>query len=389
VLAQLQWDDGCYTGNMRGSEWSGLCGVPGIGTSVRNSYKEPCYVWDIKQEMVPDEKIRSKLLKIFKSKKWKKNTKEAKLKSPFTLPKLKIIKDDRQISSGLQYDWKSSEFSPDFLDIHRALVRRTKSCPMEKPPTVWFNLHDFQGPDTQPCKNKVSVGTQTEWSLQDWLEMCEGNANNRRLRQVNFSKQIINNRHLDLSDIEKEFMNTEFENECNKEVIQALSKKPQDKWDDISKQRQLQTASITTSEIISPTLIMETELDTDTDTDIDNDTDKDDDELDNIYEEVLNDKSSRNKQNHIRLSIKSSPSFGKQIQNNQPQDCHKHQVKKKQLSRTSVYQGPSPRILGSDIGDKAADKWVDSDKRDLRKEKRFLYIKKTLSEKLSRLALNH
>ena len=60
---------------------------------------------------------------------------------------------------------------------------------------------------------------------------------------------------------------------------------------------------------------METELDTDTD----NDTDNDDDELDNIYEEVLNDKSSRNKQNHIRLSIKSSPSFGKQIQNNQPQ----------------------------------------------------------------------
>jgi len=219
--------------------------------------------------------------------------------------------------------------------------------------------------------------------------MCEGNANNRRLRQVNFSKQIINNRHLELSDIEKEFMNTEFENECNKEVIQALSKKPQDKLDDISKQRQLQTASITTSEIISPTLIMETELDTDTDTDTDNDTDNDDDELDNIYEEVLNDKSSRNNQNHIRLSTKASPSFGKQIQDNQHQDCHKHQVKKKQLSRTSVYQGPSPRILGSDIGDKAADRWVDSDKRDLRKEKRFLYLKKTLSEKLSRLALNH
>merc|ERR1719206_262008 len=252
---------------------------------------------------------------------------------------------------------------------------------MEKPPTVWFNLHDFQGPDTQPCKNKVSVGTQTDWSLQDWLEMCEGNANNRRLRQVNFSKQIITNRHLELSDIEKEFMNTEFENECNKEVIQALSKKPQEKWDDISKQRQLQTASITTSEIISPTLIMETELDTDTDTDTDND----DDELDNIYEEVLNDKSSRNNPNHIRLSTKASHSFGKQIQDIKQQDCHKHQVKKKQLSRTSVYQGPSPRILCSDIGDKAAD----SDKRDLRKEKRFLYIKKTLSEKLSRLALNH
>ena len=66
------------------------------------------------------------------------------------------------------------------------------------------------------------------------------------MRQVSFSKQIVNNRHLELSDIEKEFMNAELENECNKEVIQALSKKPQDKLDDISKQRLLQTASITT-----------------------------------------------------------------------------------------------------------------------------------------------
>jgi len=379
VLAQLQWDDGCYTGNMRDSEWSGLCGVPGIGTSVRNSYKEPCYVcWDYKQEILPDEKIRSKLLKIFKSKKWKKNTKDAKLKSPFTLPKLKIIKDDRQISSGLQYDWKNSEFSPDFLDIHRALVRRTKSCPMEKPPTVWFNLHDFQGPDVQSRTKRVSVGTQTDWSLHDWLEICEGYANNKRMRQVSFSKQIINNRHLELSDIEKEFMNAELENECNKEVIQALSKKPQDKLDDISKQRQLQTASITTSEIISPTLIMETELDTDTDTD----NDDDDDNIDNIYEEVLNDKSSKNNQSHVRLSTKSSPCL-EQLMNNQ------HQVEKKQLSRTNVYKGPSPRILGSDIRDDSADKWLDSDKRDLRKEKRFLYLKKTLSQKLSRLALNY
>ena len=111
---------------------------------MRNSYKEPCYVWDNRQEVVSEVKIRSKLLKIFKSKKWKKNTKDTKVKSPFTLPKLKIIKDDGYISSGLQYDWKSSEFSPDFLDIHRALIRRTKSCPMEKPPTIWFNLHDFQ-----------------------------------------------------------------------------------------------------------------------------------------------------------------------------------------------------------------------------------------------------
>ena len=70
--------------------------------------------------------------------------------------------------------------------------------------------------------------------------------NEKRQRQVSFSKQIIDNKHFELSDIEKEFMNTKFENECNKEVIQALNKKPQDKLDDISKQRQLESASITT-----------------------------------------------------------------------------------------------------------------------------------------------
>ena len=70
------------------------------------------------------------------------------------------------------------------------------------------------------------------------------------------------------------------------------------------------------SEIISPTLIMDTELDTDTDTDTD-----DDDNIDNIYEEVLNENSSKNNQNHIKLSNRSSHRFGQELQNNQ------HQVK--------------------------------------------------------------
>jgi len=216
--------------------------------------------------------------------------------------------------------------------------------------------------------------------------------NEKRQRQVSFSKQIIDNKHFELSDIEKDFMNTKFENECNKEVIQALSKKPKDKLDDISKQRQLQTASITTSEIISPTLIMETELDTDTDTD----TDDEDVDIDNIYEEVLNDKSFRNNRDNIRLSTKSSHSFSEQLQNNQHQACHKNLVKKTPLSRSGMHQGPTPLILGSElyqgpshkIRDNTEDKWPDSDKRDLMKEKRFLDLKKTLSEKLSRLALN-
>ena len=83
-------------------------------------------------------------------------------------------------------------------------------------------------------------------SLDEWMEQWKENVNNKRKRQVSFSNPIIDKKHFELSDIEKEFMNTEFENECNKEVIQALSKRPWDKVDDIYKERQLQAASITT-----------------------------------------------------------------------------------------------------------------------------------------------
>jgi len=298
---------------------------------------------------------------------------------------LKLAKDDRHIPSDRKHipsDWKSSEFSPDFLHIHRALVRRTKSCPMDKPSTVWYTLHDFQGPDVQQHKERVSVGTQTDCSYHEWKELYQGSVSQKSLRQVSFSKQFVDNQHLELSDIEKEFMNTEFENECNKEVIQALSRKPPDKPDDISRQRQLQVASITTSEIISPTLIMETELDTDTDTDSDTDIDSFDN--DNIYEEVLNEKSFSSNQNHIRLSTKSSHSFGDPIKHHPYLACHSHPVKKRQLSRTNMYTAPAHRV---DIVDNP---WLDSDKKgDLKREKRFIDLKKTLSEKLSRIALNY
>ena len=56
--------------------------------------------------------------------------------------------------------------------------------------------------------------------------------------------------------------------------------------------------------MISPTLIMDTELDTDTD---DDDDDDDDDDTLNIYEEVLNGENYDKRQHHSRLSTSSSP----------------------------------------------------------------------------------
>ena len=206
---------------------------------MKNTYKEPCYLWDAKQESVPDVKIKSKLLKLFKSRKWKKNSKDTNKNSPFTLPKLKIAKDDAQ------------------ADSDRALVRRTRSCPMDKPATVWCTQHSFQASHQQEMFYQlipqvagvptVSVATQTECSYQ--ARMGKDNRNHRRVRQVSFSEEFLDNKHLaigsGLSDIEQELMNAEFEIECNKEVIQALSRKPPDRLDNVSKQRQMEVGSIT------------------------------------------------------------------------------------------------------------------------------------------------
>ena len=55
------------------------------------------------------------------------------------------------------------------------------------------------------------------------------------------------------------------------------------------------------SEMISPTMMMETEVDTDTDTIEETDNDKN-----NIYEEVLNNETYRRRHNHSKLSVTSS-----------------------------------------------------------------------------------
>ena len=79
------------------------------------------------------------------------------------------------------------------------------------------------------------------------------------------------------------------------------------------------------SEMISPTLIMESEVDTDTDTDTVN---GDDDTL-NIYEEILNNENSQHRHLQSRLSTTSSLySFrGGHIAEVTQRKCHNHQVK--------------------------------------------------------------
>ena len=85
--------------------WGGRCGVPGIGTSVNNIYKNPSSLWDVKKE----ESISAKFLKFFKSRKQKK--KEKLSDSPFTFPRLKVMKDDKNVSKELSNSESGFVFS--------------------------------------------------------------------------------------------------------------------------------------------------------------------------------------------------------------------------------------------------------------------------------------
>ena len=57
----------CYDNHIPDSTWAGRCGVPGIGTSVHNIYKDPSSLWDVRKE----ENIKAKFRKFFKSRKQK------------------------------------------------------------------------------------------------------------------------------------------------------------------------------------------------------------------------------------------------------------------------------------------------------------------------------
>ena len=108
---------------------------------------EECLQWTIfsLQYVVSEDNIKSRLLKIFKSRKWKKKFQDSddKLKSPFRLPKCKVTKDDNKVSSETANSWKSYKFPSQRPSIFRP-VRRVKSCPMDKPESIWEDIRNLE-----------------------------------------------------------------------------------------------------------------------------------------------------------------------------------------------------------------------------------------------------
>ena len=115
------------------SGWKGRCGVPGIGvTSLNNIWKEPSSQWDDKQE---EDSIKTRLLRFFKSRKKKKETKasDTKIDSSFTYPKLKVMKDNENVSNELSNSDKGYTSDNPNRSWTKRGIKRVKSLPKENP----------------------------------------------------------------------------------------------------------------------------------------------------------------------------------------------------------------------------------------------------------------
>ena len=100
--------------------------------------------------------LTSKLMRIFKSKKWKQKTKyqnnEILIDKPLSFPKVKLRKNTKDSPPDVS---NITLFAP------KTPLHLSKSLPVRKPTIVWQEIQEFQ----KLIPDKKSVGTQTSFSL--------------------------------------------------------------------------------------------------------------------------------------------------------------------------------------------------------------------------------
>ena len=132
------------------SEWKNKSGVPGIGgTSLNNIYKEPSSLWDDNQE---EDSIKTRLLRFFKSRERKKETKasDIKLDPSCTFPMLKVMKDNENVLKELSTSEKGHTSDIPNKSWTKRSITRVKSLPTEwqKDPTKQVMLFTSVFSDT-------------------------------------------------------------------------------------------------------------------------------------------------------------------------------------------------------------------------------------------------
>lgn len=380
-----------------------------------------------------EHNITSKLLRIFKSKKWSRQkttttrNNEIVFDKPLSFPKVKLRKNSPQVQSAIEPGSKGNHLTKrsEMTLINKTPLKISKSLPVRKPTIVWEEIQEFQKllpikddlRDEDTDEVRITVGTQTDIS---WMR---SGLEHRRLERTSLTNQrpdlksvtnevtrlSINQQQQQLPTtipqqqqhkrVSLDLTKSSDDDECNLEVYKTIcgdgsqgDSAQSSLMSTSSRSRDVDGISSVISEMISPTMMMETEVDTDTDTIEETDNDKN-----NIYEEVLNNETYRRRHNHSKLSVTSSiyrNSWWEQTSNGRYNENYHHQVQnhsvpKPKLCRTAKsLHGPhsghfSSSALGARRGAGPA----------LGEQKPGTVIKggvsKTLSEKFSNLGMRN
>jgi len=350
---------------MRESDWKGVSGVPGIGASIKIN-KNPQIYWS--EEQSNSQSLKNKLFKLFQSRKSKINQKEHKIKldSPFTFPKLKVLKEEQIEKNTSQKRVRISAFWPQTPTLRKLDVRRNKSMPL---PKSTYSPQSYAQP-----KLTKSVATQTDLSVFGHRKLSRMKTpdiyitqmGKRRLSQkVSIGLPNINKHSVHMSETFSDSSEHNFDNNCNLEVFKTLTIGESD----------LINSTFNKSDITSPTFSMETDTDTNSDV-YDN---YDDDASVNIYEEVLNYDGYVHKYQNERFPWSEPNNHQTTFRQNSCYLLTNNKIlEKKKLSRMTKSNAPHPGLM--ELGQR--------NQKEKESETKDKGIKKILSEKMSRFSSN-
>merc|ERR1719500_771432 len=303
--------------------------------------------------------------------------------------------------------------------INKSPLKISKSLPVRKPTIVWEEIQEFQKllpiqddfRDEDTDEVRITVGTQTDIS---WMR---SGLQHRRLERTSLTNQRLDLKPVLTNEVTRLAINQQQQptaqqhkrvslditkssddDECNLEVFQTIcgdgsqgDSAQSSLMSTSSRSRDVDGISSVISEMISPTMMMEAEVDTDTDTIEETDNDKN-----NIYEEVLNNETYRRRHNHSKLSTTSSiyrSSWWEQTSNVRYNENYHHQVQnhsvpKPKLCRTakSLHGPHSGRFSSSALGSRhgAGPELGEKQKPVIKGG-----VSKTLSEKFSNLGMRN
>jgi len=241
--------------------------------------------------------ITTKLLRIFKSKKWKNNRKNNENVSdkPLAFPKVKLRKPEKNFYGDEESDLKNSNQA-----TQKSHLKISKSLPIRKPVIVWEEIQEFQSFIPETPKTRIIVRDQDKITVSTQTDISYGVEQRPKLRRLTVSRPQLGHIRNDKQKVSLNLTkSSDDDDQCNLEVLKALCNSGSASQMTESA-RDADGIASTISEMISPTMMMETEVDTDTDTI------EECEDNNNIYEEVLNQESFRLRNNRSKLSSTSS-----------------------------------------------------------------------------------